>query len=139
MAPKISMNVTTTFFGNVVQDIRLAKEAGYTGIELQSPKLYRYLDAGFDVRTLPELLAGLEVTGLGAVLDIERQGPAREEFLAEVDRMCKVAVAVGAPSCSCARTGGLETSSRTSPPGGSLRTTAATARPSAWTRRTRSA
>ncbi|WP_432522788.1 sugar phosphate isomerase/epimerase family protein [Kineococcus sp. SYSU DK006] len=97
MAPKISMNVTTTFYGNVVQDIRLAKEAGYTGIELQSPKLYRYLDAGYDVRTLPELLAGLEVTGLGAVLDIERQGPAREEYLTEVDRMCKVAVAVGAP------------------------------------------
>jgi sugar phosphate isomerase/epimerase len=97
VAPKISMNLTTTFFGNVVQDIRLAKEAGYTGIELQSPKLYRYLDAGFDVRTLPELLAGLEVTGLGAVLDIERRGPAREEFLAEVDRMCKVAAVVGAP------------------------------------------
>ncbi|MEZ0164500.1 sugar phosphate isomerase/epimerase family protein [Kineococcus sp. LSe6-4] len=97
MAPKISMNVTTTFFGNVVQDVRLAKEAGYTGIELQSPKLYRYLDAGFDVHTLPELLDGLEVTGLGAVLDIERQGTARDEYLAEVDRMCAVAAVVGAP------------------------------------------
>lgn len=97
MAPKISMNVTTTFFGNVVQDVRLAKEAGYTGIELQSPKLYRYLDAGYDVRTLPELLDGLTVTGLGAVLDIERQGPAREEFTAEVERMCRIATVVGAP------------------------------------------
>jgi len=91
------MNVTTTFHGNVVQDIRLAKEAGYTGIELQSPKLYRYLDAGYDVRTLPPLLDGLEVTGLGAVLDIERQGAARDDYLAEVTRMCEVAVAVGAP------------------------------------------
>ncbi|SDQ32433.1 Sugar phosphate isomerase/epimerase [Curtobacterium sp. UNCCL20] len=91
------MNVTTTFHGNVVQDIRLAKEAGYTGIELQSPKLYRYLDAGYDVRTLPPLLDGLEVTGLGAVLDIERQGAAREDYLAEVTRMCEIAVAVGAP------------------------------------------
>lgn len=97
MAPKISMNVTTTFFGNVVQDIRLAKEAGYTGIELQSPKLYRYLDAGYNVRILPDLLEGLEVTGLGAVLDIERQGAAREEFLGEVERMCQIATIVGAP------------------------------------------
>lgn len=97
MPPKISMNVTTTFHGNVVQDIRLAKEAGYSGIELQSPKLYRYLDAGYDVRTLPPLLDGLEVTGLGAVLDIERQGAAREDYLVEVTRMCEVAVAVGAP------------------------------------------
>jgi sugar phosphate isomerase/epimerase len=91
------MNVTTTFFGNVIQDIRLAKEAGYTGIELQSPKLYRYLDAGYDVETLPPLLSGLEVTGMGAVLDIERQGTEREGYLAEVTRMCEVAVAVGAP------------------------------------------
>ena len=97
MAPKISMNVTTTFYGNVIQDIRLAREAGYTGIELQSPKLYRYLDAGYDVQTLPDLLEGLEVTGLGAVLDIERQGAAREDFLTEVERMCAVATAVGAP------------------------------------------
>ncbi|NIZ90944.1 sugar phosphate isomerase/epimerase family protein [Kineococcus rubinsiae] len=91
------MNVTTTFHGNVVQDIRIAKEAGFGGIELQSPKLYRYLDAGYAVETLPPLLDGLVVTGLGAVLDIERQGPAREEFLAEVRRMCSVAAAVGAP------------------------------------------
>lgn len=95
--PKISMNVTTTFFGNVVQDIRIAREAGFGGIELQSPKLYRYLDAGFAVETLPPLLDGLQVTGLGAVLDVERQGSAREEFLAEVRRMCAVAEVVGAP------------------------------------------
>jgi len=91
------MNVTTTFYGNVVNDIAVAKAAGYTGIELQSPKLYRYLDAGYAVESLPELLDGLEVTGLGAVLDLERQGEGRGEFLAEVARMCEVAVVVGAP------------------------------------------
>lgn len=96
-APKISMNVTTTFFGNLVTDIQHAKAGGFAGIELQSPKLYRYLDAGYDVQTIPPLLDGLEVTGLGAVLDIERQGDARKAFLDEVVRMCEVAVAVGAP------------------------------------------
>ncbi|MBT2503761.1 sugar phosphate isomerase/epimerase [Curtobacterium sp. ISL-83] len=97
MAPKISMNVTTTFHGNVVTDIKHAKAAAYTGIELQSPKLYRYLAAGYAVETLPEMLEGLTVTGLGAVLDIERQGAARRDFLAEVRRLCEVAVVVGAP------------------------------------------
>ncbi|MFD0484335.1 sugar phosphate isomerase/epimerase family protein [Kineococcus sp. GCM10028916] len=95
--PKLSMNVTTTFFGNVVQDIAVARQAGFGGIELQSPKLYRYLDAGFSVHTLPPLLEGLEVTGLGAVLDAERQGAAREDFLAEVRRMCSIAATLGAP------------------------------------------
>ncbi|MDN3310264.1 sugar phosphate isomerase/epimerase family protein [Microbacterium oryzae] len=94
---KLSMNVTTTFYGNVVNDIAVAKAAGYGGIELQSPKLYRYLDAGYAVDTLPPLLDGLEVTGIGAVLDLERQGDARADFLAEVERMADIAVVVGAP------------------------------------------
>ncbi|AMM19519.1 xylose isomerase [Frondihabitans sp. PAMC 28766] len=97
MAPKISMNVTTTFHGNVVTDIQYAKAAGFGGIELQSPKLYRYLDAGYAVESLPPLLEGLEVTGLGAILDLERQGAAREGYLAEVRRMCEIAVVVGSP------------------------------------------
>ncbi len=95
--PKISMNVTTTFYGNVVNDIAVAKAAGYGGVELQSPKLYRYLDAGYSAESLLPHLEGLEVTGLGAVLDLERQGDARAEFLAEVARMCDLAVVVGAP------------------------------------------
>ena len=94
---KISMNVTTTFHGNVVNDIAVAKAAGYGGIELQSPKLYRYLDAGYTAESLLPLLEGLTVTGLGAVLDMERRGDRREQFLAEVTRMADVATVVGAP------------------------------------------
>ncbi|MCM3689113.1 sugar phosphate isomerase/epimerase family protein [Kocuria rosea] len=94
---KLSMNVTTTFYGNVVNDIAVAKAAGYGGIELQSPKLYRYLDAGYSAESLLPLLEDLEVTGIGAVLDLERQGAARDGFLAEVTRMCDIAVVVGAP------------------------------------------
>jgi sugar phosphate isomerase/epimerase len=95
--PKISMNVTTTFYGNVVNDIAVAKAAGFGGIELQSPKLYRYLDAGYSAESLIPLLEGLEVTGLGAVLDLERQGEHRAEFLAEVRRMAGIAEVLGAP------------------------------------------
>ncbi|MEX5262311.1 sugar phosphate isomerase/epimerase family protein [Kocuria sp. CPCC 205263] len=94
---KLSMNVTTTFYGNVVNDIAVAKAAGYGGIELQSPKLYRYLDAGYSAESLLPLLEGLEVTGLGAVLDLERQGEHRAEFLAEVRRMAGIAEVLGAP------------------------------------------
>lgn len=94
---KLSMNVTTSFYGNVATDIATAKSAGFGGIELQSPKLYRYLDAGYSVNTLPHMLDGLEVTGIGAVLDLERQGAAREEMLQEVQRMAEIATVVGAP------------------------------------------
>lgn len=91
------MNVTTTFYGNVATDIATAKAAGFGGIELQSPKLYRYLNAGYSMHSLLPFLEGLEVTGIGAVLDMERQGGARDEFLAEVERMAQIATVVGAP------------------------------------------
>ncbi|MGN6221287.1 MAG: sugar phosphate isomerase/epimerase family protein [Microbacterium sp.] len=94
---KISMNVTTTFHSNIITDIRLAKEAGFGGIELQTPKLTRYLDAGFTAESLLPHLDGLTVTGVGAALDAERDGEARERFLAEVRRLSHVAQVVGAP------------------------------------------
>jgi len=54
----ISMNQTVTMYGNVRTDIRLAKEAGYDGIDLQTPKLYRYLDKGFTAKSLLPCLTG---------------------------------------------------------------------------------
>ncbi|GAA4770871.1 sugar phosphate isomerase/epimerase family protein [Microbacterium gilvum] len=98
MTAKIAMNVTTTFHGNVRTDLRAARDAGFAGVELQSPKLYRYLDAGFRPEDVRALAGDLVVTGLGAVQDVERQGDAHDEFVADVERMADIAVAVGAPS-----------------------------------------
>lgn len=94
---KVAMNVTTTMYSNVINDIKIAKEAGYGGIELQHQKLYRYLDAGFTAESLLPLLDGLKVTGLGALWNIERQGKDFNIFLEEVERMCKTAQILGAP------------------------------------------
>jgi sugar phosphate isomerase/epimerase len=94
---KLSMNVTTTFHGNIVHDIRIAKEAGFGGIELQTPKLSRYLDAGFSAESLLPHLGGLTVTGVGAVLDAERDGSGRDAFLAEIERLSRAAAVLGAP------------------------------------------
>ncbi|MGU3647274.1 sugar phosphate isomerase/epimerase family protein [Microbacterium sp. C23T] len=94
---KLSMNVTTTFHGNIVSDIRIAKEAGFSGIELQTPKLSRYLDAGFTAESLLPHLDGLTVTGVGAVLDAERDGAGRDDFLSEIELLSHVAATLGAP------------------------------------------
>lgn len=94
---KVGMNVTTTMHSNLVNDIKIAKEAGYGGIEIQHQKLYRYLDAGFTVESLLPLLGDLKVTGLGALWNIERQGKDFDIFLEEVERMCKCAQILGAP------------------------------------------
>lgn len=90
---KLSMNVTSTFYGNVVNDIKIAKEAGFDGIELQSPKLYRYLDQGFPAESVKDLLDGLPVSGIGAV-----QEAPLDDFRAEAERLATLGELYGAPS-----------------------------------------
>ena len=94
---KISMNVTTTMHGNLYNDIKIAKEAGYQGIELQHQKYYRYLDLGLPVEDIKDWLNGIEVSAIGALLDIERQESTKEEFFIKVERMCDIASSLGAP------------------------------------------
>jgi sugar phosphate isomerase/epimerase len=89
---KLSMNVTTTFHGNTVSDIRIAKEAGFGGIELQSPKLYRYLDAGLAVESLLPRLEGLAVSGVGALQEAEPTA-----FAAEARKLAQITQALGSP------------------------------------------
>ncbi|KAA8815784.1 sugar phosphate isomerase/epimerase [Bifidobacterium callitrichos] len=96
MMAKITMNQTVTFFGNVQTDVRLAKEAGYDGIDLQDPKLYRYLDKGFSPESLLPFFEGIEVSDIGSIQNIEREGDAAEDLMNEVRRMSELASLFGA-------------------------------------------
>ena len=89
------MNVTTTMHSNLYNDIKIAKEAGYQGIELQHQKYYRYLDLGLPLEDVKDWLNGIEVSAIGALWDIERQRSERVEFLREVERMCKFGRFIG--------------------------------------------
>lgn len=91
------MNVTATMHGTVVNDIKIAKEAGFEGIELRHEKLYRYLDLGLSIDNLIPLLDGMQVIGMGALFDIERQGKGYKELILETERMCMLAKAFKAP------------------------------------------
>jgi len=90
---KLSMNVTSTFFGNVVNDIKVAKEVGFEGIELQNPKLDRYLAAGFSPESVVPLLDGIKVSGFGALQESDL-----ESFRAEAERLATLARLYGAPT-----------------------------------------
>jgi len=87
---KLSMNATTTFYGNVINDIRIAKEAGFDGIELQSPKLFRYLDAGLPLEGLLPHLEGIEVSGVGALHEDQP-----EVFAAAAHRLSQITQTLG--------------------------------------------
>ena len=90
---KLSMNVTSTFHGTALNDITVAKDVGFEGIELQSPKLWRYLDAGFTPESLLPHLEGIEVSGIGALQEDEP-----EAFRAEAEKLAHVGQVVGAPA-----------------------------------------
>jgi sugar phosphate isomerase/epimerase len=80
---------------NVITDVRVAREAGYDGIELWIPKLTRYLDAGFTTSELAKHLDPLKVTMLDTILPIEKSDPdTRERLRALTKRMAQVAEAL---------------------------------------------
>ena len=90
---KLSMNVTSTFFGNVVNDIKVAKEVGFDGIELQNPKMDRYLEAGYTAESVVPMLEGIEVSAFGALQEMED-----DAFRAEAERLTCQAQLFGAPT-----------------------------------------
>lgn len=88
---KISMNSTVAFHGNTIRDIEVARAAGYDGVELQTPKLFRYLDAGYRAEDLLPVLDGFPVSGVGAI-----QEAPDDVFLADATRLAEVAQVLGA-------------------------------------------
>lgn len=89
---KISMNSTAAFHGTTLRDIAVAKAAGFDAVELQTPKLFRFLDSGFTAKDLLPALDGFPVSGVGAV-----QEAADDEFIRDATRLAEVAQTVGSP------------------------------------------
>lgn len=89
---KISMNSTAAFHGTTLRDIAVAKATGFDAVELQTPKLFRFLDAGYTARDLLPALDGFPVSGVGAI-----QEAPDDEFRRDATRLAEVARVVGAP------------------------------------------
>ena len=85
---KIVYNPACTGYTNLITDIDIAKKSGYDGIEMSKDKLYRYLDAGMSIDYINEYLDGFEVTAIGYIPDIERQGKNETVLLKEMEHLC---------------------------------------------------
>ncbi|MGW6791600.1 sugar phosphate isomerase/epimerase family protein [Streptomyces chartreusis] len=80
-------------------DVRAAKHAGYDGIELWMPKLFRYLDAGYTLNDLARTLGGLRVTMLDVLMPIERMDRQfRRVLLDDCARSAAAAQHLGCPA-----------------------------------------
>jgi sugar phosphate isomerase/epimerase len=90
-------------------DIHVARETGYEAIELYTPKLLRYLDAGYEAGGLPAVLGDLRVTMINSFLHIERQDPDfRRELRQECERLCAIARTLACPALQVVALSALE-------------------------------
>jgi sugar phosphate isomerase/epimerase len=91
-----SLHTATIMHTNVATDARVARAAGYDGVELWFPKVARYLDAGYSTDELLAELGPLRVTMIDTLLPIESRDPAtRERLLSECARMSALAARAG--------------------------------------------
>lgn len=93
-----SLHGISTSHGNLVTDVRLAKETGFDALEIFYPKLVRYLDNGGTTAEIKKLIAdaGLQVSFLSALDRIERhQGSEKQQLLNEAEKITREAVELG--------------------------------------------
>ncbi|MFQ5856639.1 MAG: sugar phosphate isomerase/epimerase family protein [Anaerolineae bacterium] len=97
----ITMHGLSTMHCNVRTEIRLAGETGYDALEIIESKLLRYLDQGFEAKDLVPLFEKYSIRPvcINALKDIERVEPReREQLMAEAERLCAAAEAIGCPT-----------------------------------------
>jgi sugar phosphate isomerase/epimerase len=77
-------------------DIEIATSLGFDGLETSGNKIKAFLDAGFTTQDLKARLDHLFLPGIGFLIDLERQGDARQQMLREAEDLCALASAAGA-------------------------------------------
>jgi len=95
---KIALQSLATMHCNLLTDIRIAKETGHAGVEINGGKLKRYLAQGYTIESLLPLLKDCPPTGIAYIGDIERQEPSEfAALLKECDELCTLAEKLGCP------------------------------------------
>ena len=107
----VTMHGLTTMHCNLKTDIRIARETGYDALEIIEAKLLRYLDCGFKAEDLVPLFEthSIRPVCINALKDIERVKPGeRQALMAEAERLCAAAEAIGCPTIQLVPFCGLE-------------------------------
>lgn len=90
-----------TNYCNVMTEVRLAKEAGYDGMEFLARKLMRYLENGGTATALRDCVqsSGLETAVVNAFMNIELwRREARAEMLREAERYTRITAELDCPT-----------------------------------------
>lgn len=93
---KLIFHSMASKFNTLSIDIDIAQTVGFDGLETSGAKIAAFLNSGFTESELRGRLNGLDVPGIGFLIDLERQGTGRDEMLREAEDLCQLAVAIGA-------------------------------------------
>lgn len=91
----------TTFHSNLLNDIRIARKAGFEALEVITEKLWRYLNAGLNPEDLIPIFQkhSIRPVCLDIIGDIERIDPeGRKRLLEQTERLCVVAQTLDCPT-----------------------------------------
>ena len=98
---KVTLHGQVTLHGNILSDVRIARDAGYHALEVHTDKLLRYLDAGGTAADLKKTLDnfGIEAAAIDIIGGVEVTGAdERAELMERTERICEVAAEIGAPT-----------------------------------------
>lgn len=97
---KLSLHGVSVWYSNAVTQLRIAREAGFTGLELLPEHIFRYLENGGSYAEYRQLMQdnGIDITCINALKRIGRYQPqARAELIQEARMICHAAAELACP------------------------------------------
>jgi sugar phosphate isomerase/epimerase len=85
------LNSTIVRSANLLTEIDVWRTTGFDAMEIHAKKLEHYLQSGFSPDDLSLALRDVPVAGVGFIIDIERQGSARQDLFREAERVFELA------------------------------------------------
>jgi sugar phosphate isomerase/epimerase len=83
-------------FAPLAIDLEIMRASGFDGLEISAAKMRDALAAGVGEQELASWLSGVEVPGIGFLLDIERQGSGFDTLTQEAQQFFRLATIAGA-------------------------------------------
>lgn len=93
---ELCFNTTVTKNATLMIELDVAKRTGYGALEIIYQKVTDFLASGHSEQELTKALHGFEVKGIGALLNIERQGADKRSLIKEAENIMSIAKKVNA-------------------------------------------
>ncbi len=96
MAQRLIYHGLVSRHAPLAMDLEIMRRTGFQGLEISAAKMRAALDAGIAEAELSGWLAGVDVPGIGFLLDIERHGADEAALISEVQDHIRLARIAGA-------------------------------------------